>query len=568
MAQNLTPPMSTSSVPPLVPASVPSTMPASAGSASTLPASVPSSIPQQTIPVPPSLPQPGQLDATRLPAALPPPSMLPAGTPVLPPPTMPQSLSATSLVSGPQLPPPVGPQGAPPVGPQVPPPVAAPGIPLEQITFQKSQTGTVFLPQASGTPVALQPPTIGPPVAMGPPAPETPTAEQPATGTPVPLAPPAPQDRGVLVTSTDPLLDTANMPGKGEFYGATGRALDDETSAQLYPVQEDWAEKVEENPGKIIDTSGRKTYRYGWYGATKDKYNRYCGIWALFILMPWLMFTTIVTILVFAYHHFGMPVWCCVCMFLGIACLFAVLGITNRRNGQKFAILGALCAFATFVGCMAGLWEYHKVSAQYWLTDENRVYTNVLPGEPAVGHSDAGTLIFSVDSRVDLGKVVGYKSSGTVYCVAPITRQADTLDARIEYFAAGTDCCHARTGFTCGNAWNKNARSGLMLPESQPSKSLLFPGHREQYLRAAREAASIYGMVLSDEPLFLTWATDILQAHEDMLHDMLVFVFASSGLYLLFACVCGAIAHFVTRYQIRAASRKQSAEDLFQAKTN
>lgn len=564
MAQNATPIMSTSSMPPLVPpssanlVSVPNgmSMPPSIAQA---PRSANLYHTQYSGPVPPSLPQ--ALNSTSLTPGVP-----------LPPPSMPQALSSTSLTGGPQLPSPPAMMQTTQTGAALLPEVV--GVPVAlgpSQPFQRSHTGTVLLPEATaGIPVAFEtqpfvqrsqtgtvliPEAGGGHVALGLPP------ERPQTM--LPQAPSRNEDRGQIVTlagDEDPLLDTANMPGRGEFYGATGRPLDDTTTNYMYPPKEDWHENVQEDRSISQSMNGKK-YRYGFYNSSTT---RHCGMLSFYILLPWLIFTTVAISLVFAYHRYVMSVWCVVLMFLAFAVFFAVLGVTHRRQGQKFAILGALCAFATFVGCLVGLWEYHNIAAQYWLTEESTTYTNVLPGEPAIGHADAGTLIFSVDSRVDLGKVVGFKSNGVVYCVAPIIRQewlqGETLSSRVEYWAAGTDCCRARTSFTCGNAWDRNARVGLVMPEALPSKSWLFPGSREQYLKAAEEAAGVYGLLLGEEPLFTTWVSNVPETREEMWHKMFIFVFIASGLYFVFASVCGAIAYFVTHY--RPSQRKRTDEEI------
>lgn len=361
----------------------------------------------------------------------------------------------------------------------------------------------------------------------------------------------------MLVTSVqgddDPLLyDTANMPGKGEHYGAVQK------SVPINPPKEDWQEqaKSSQSGSKYQFLKGKKA-RYGMYSSTTT---RQCGVLSVFVIVPWLIFTVIVAALLFAYHKYSMSVWFVVLMHLAIAVLFAALGISNRRTGFKSIVLGALCAFATFSGTLVGLWGFHRIAAQYWMIEESRTYTNVLPAEPAVGHADAGTLFFEMETHVDLGKVVGYKTEGTVYCVAPILKQAGTVMSRVEYWAAGTDCCHARTGFSCGDAWDRSARAGVVLPDAVKSTSALFPGSREQYLKAAAEAAGVYGVLLGDEPLFMTWTNDVPEAREEMLHNIWIFLLAASGIFFCFSCLCAAVIYFVGR--LSSKQQEASTEEL------
>ena len=74
-------------------------------------------------------------------------------------------------------------------------------------------------------------------------------------------------------------------------------------------------------------------------------------------------------------------------------------------------------------------------------------YLNVLPSESAAAHADAGKLLFSLDTKVDTSKTVGYRAKH-VYCVAPIMDYATTV---IQYWAVGVDCCQGRGQFACGD---------------------------------------------------------------------------------------------------------------------
>jgi len=108
--------------------------------------------------------------------------------------------------------------------------------------------------------------------------------------------------------------------------------------------------------------------------------------------------------------------------------------------GSWFLSLGLLSLFAVINAVLCGNYNYWNHMFQYWSYDENRAYTNVLPTEPAASHADAGKIVFADTARVDTTRAVGFKMS-TVYCVAPILD--DTQLDRVEYWAAGTDCCPA-----------------------------------------------------------------------------------------------------------------------------
>merc|ERR1719235_1022190 len=143
-----------------------------------------------------------------------------------------------------------------------------------------------------------------------------------------------------------------------------------------------------------------------------------------------------------------------------VSFVFMVLEMSGRMGGQWFMFLGTLGFVAVIFGTLAGLYNYHTHMFQYWSYDENRSYTNVLPSEPAAAHGDAGKMVFANTARVDTTRAVGYKA-GTTYCVAPILDDAQ-LD-RVEYWAAGIDCCPSRGDFVCDDAWNPKAKSGVVV---------------------------------------------------------------------------------------------------------
>merc|ERR550537_821201 len=137
----------------------------------------------------------------------------------------------------------------------------------------------------------------------------------------------------------------------------------------------------------------------------------------------------------------------------------------------------------------------------YYAYDENRSYSNVLPTEPAEAHADAGKIKFSHTARVDTTRAMGYKA-GSVYCVAPILD--DTQLDRVEYWAAGIDCCPSRGDFNCDDAWNPKAKSGVVILDS----NALIPTKHDFYMKAAKEAEAAYQLSSAEEPLFVRWVAD------------------------------------------------------------
>merc|ERR1719313_146991 len=75
-----------------------------------------------------------------------------------------------------------------------------------------------------------------------------------------------------------------------------------------------------------------------------------------------------------------------------MALLFFVISPRNKR-GSMYMYLGFLCTLAIIFGVILGLYDHYEFMMTYWSYNEYRVYTDVLPSEPAAAHADAGTMV-------------------------------------------------------------------------------------------------------------------------------------------------------------------------------
>merc|ERR1712194_303862 len=96
------------------------------------------------------------------------------------------------------------------------------------------------------------------------------------------------------------------------------------------------------------------------------------------------------------------------------------------------------------------------------------------------------------------------------YCVAPIVDYATTT---IEYWAVGIDCCSARGNFACGDVWNPNARSAVVMIEAD-GVDAAFNSNMKHWRRAAAQASAEWNLAQSKTPLFVRWVTDASAASE------------------------------------------------------
>lgn len=276
---------------------------------------------------------------------------------------------------------------------------------------------------------------------------------------------------------------------------------------------------------------------------------------AILIGVPWLMFALVSILFALAYHHYAIVVWIAVLIWVMLAVIFLILDARKRMGGSWFRFLGILSLFAVVNGALLGNYNYSTHLFQYWSYDENAAYTNVLPTEPAAALSDAGKIIFSSTARVDTSRALGFKVD-TVYCVAPILD--NTQMDRVEFWAAGIDCCPARGDFTCDDTWDPKSKSGVVIlgasagdaDSARGSVGLglqLWHPIRDYYMKAVHTAEAAYSMTSSKEPMFIRWVRDPQAVQDDYWRSGVGFLVASVCIYLLISIVVGGILHMWSR---------------------
>lgn len=270
----------------------------------------------------------------------------------------------------------------------------------------------------------------------------------------------------------------------------------------------------------------------------------------ILVFTPFVMFSVLSCAFVFVYHHFPIVAWLLAGTWVMLALSFVVLDRRQRMSGSWYYALGLLCLFATANAMGCGLYNYWTYLYQYWSYTESRIYTNVLPTEPAQSHEDAGIIMFSETARVDTTRAVGYKA-GSVYCVAPI--MDETQSDRVEYWAAGIGCCSSRGDFECDDVWNPKARSGAVIIDplggdvsvssekrGSGTQMRFWKSNWEYYMKAVGQAEANYQMVSSEHPLFVRWVTDPQQFQDKLWRYGIAMLIGSVSIYLLVSIIFGA----------------------------
>ncbi|CAK0890767.1 unnamed protein product [Prorocentrum cordatum] len=245
------------------------------------------------------------------------------------------------------------------------------------------------------------------------------------------------------------------------------------------------------------------------------------------VLLPWLIFSLIVSLLVFAYEDYGPIVWALVVVCLLLSLLFVTTGVAVKRPLQ--VALGLLVLTSVGVSIPVGFCIESEFMVDFWRVDNGASYKQVSASDPAVARSDAAVLEFVAGTSVDAKSSVGYMKRGTVYCVAPVVGAAAS-DAGPGYWAAGTDCCEQRGGFSCGDVKDPHALTGVAIPDEE--------GH---FATAVRAAVSTHGLTEpSGKIIFLDWTASGPKYKEGLWTNAALFVMVSSTVHFGISA-CGGI---------------------------
>eukprot|EP00746_Dinoflagellata_sp_MGD_P013613 gnl/MRDRNA2_/MRDRNA2_129480_c0_seq1.p1 gnl/MRDRNA2_/MRDRNA2_129480_c0~~gnl/MRDRNA2_/MRDRNA2_129480_c0_seq1.p1 ORF type:complete len:317 (+),score=33.66 gnl/MRDRNA2_/MRDRNA2_129480_c0_seq1:150-1100(+) len=252
------------------------------------------------------------------------------------------------------------------------------------------------------------------------------------------------------------------------------------------------------------------------------------------IICPWLLFGGLSCLFIFVYHRHSDIVWITIFFLLVLSAISMTL--TTSRKGVAILFIGLLCLVSTITGTVSGLYNYHENMFAYWSYEDNGVYTNLTPSEPAAAHKDAGKIFFSDAARVDTTKAVGYKD-GPVYCVAPILDEVPI--PKVQYWAVGQECCSQRADFNCDDSWNPKAHSAVVMLESNQ----LLPSHVDMYMKAVKLSEAVYDIVSVPDPIFVRWVAEPEVVEDEYWRSGIGFLVAAVSIYLLVSIFLGIIAH-------------------------
>jgi len=268
------------------------------------------------------------------------------------------------------------------------------------------------------------------------------------------------------------------------------------------------------------------------------------------ILLPSIVFLVVSCVIVFLFHTAQAVVWIMVVVCFLVSLLLMSVRKAPLRDGPNFWLnLGFLCVLATLSATLTSVYNWQNHMARYWAYEGQRMYTNVLPSEPALSHIDAGKIIFSSDAHLDLASYAEHKD-GASFCVAPVVAAA--RQAVVEYWATGVDCCGGGN-FTCGAIQGDAKGAGLVLLEAGRFSS----DNLASFRSAALKAGASHGTAPSQDALFVRWVEDAEEAQLAFWSEGVRFLVGSIIVYSVLSVVAGTMLHCCRR----AAAGKGKPED-------
>eukprot|EP00408_Alexandrium_pacificum_P062040 CAMPEP_0171166050 /NCGR_PEP_ID=MMETSP0790-20130122/6495_1 /TAXON_ID=2925 /ORGANISM="Alexandrium catenella, Strain OF101" /LENGTH=210 /DNA_ID=CAMNT_0011630847 /DNA_START=244 /DNA_END=876 /DNA_ORIENTATION=- len=182
--------------------------------------------------------------------------------------------------------------------------------------------------------------------------------------------------------------------------------------------------------------------------------------------------------------------------------------------------LGFLILASLAVAIPIGLFIENVYMKEFWRLDNGAVYRQLSPFDPGASHSDATVLEFRQGAFIDVQRSVGYMQAGTVYCVAPVSSKS--MEPGIQYWAVGTDCCEQRGSFSCDDAENPEALSGLTVLDSDGN-----------FKTAVRMAESVYDLPQSSTaPVLVKWIANAVTYKDGLWTSAAVLVGVASLVHL------------------------------------
>lgn len=253
------------------------------------------------------------------------------------------------------------------------------------------------------------------------------------------------------------------------------------------------------------------------------------------IFVPWSF-----QALVLACFFVGSATGCTTVLWVAPLCLITMCGLALRhhqkhRNSGE-VIVAALCLVAILFGTGVGVFGDIKWLSEYHRLSQGASYFQVLPRESAAGKMDAATIQFTRNATVDIQHGFGFTDArdpiASIYCVAPVINRNDP-QTRIEYWAAGVNCCNSRGNFQCGAVVDAMAHDAVVLPAEMQNDY--------NFQAAIKGSSNANGYIVGNSYLLVNWTQNAAGFYANLWRSCAKMFMVFSGVYLLISVMVGVV---------------------------
>jgi len=266
-------------------------------------------------------------------------------------------------------------------------------------------------------------------------------------------------------------------------------------------------------------------------GGLKGRVRSRVNIWEL-VLVPWAFLVLILLCYLLGGAH-GKPIVLWVIPIVLVALAGAFIRYHYQQGNNAEVVLGILCITAVCIGLVVGVYSVVRSLREFHRLSQGASYFNVLPSEPALSKNDATTLVFTNTSEVDPSRALGFVDAhmtvATTYCVAPVSNGDE--GNRIQFWAAGINCCERRGNFQCGAATVANAHGAIVHPEALQEA--------EGFRLAVSAAEAAYGLTSGEQYLLLDWNKDPVGYRDGLWSNTLTLFLIFGAVYLVISVMIG-----------------------------
>lgn len=221
-----------------------------------------------------------------------------------------------------------------------------------------------------------------------------------------------------------------------------------------------------------------------------------------FLILWFVPFLTMLSLTLFYTNHFMMLP--SICVLASAACVAVCFMLGIARKVPIGPTLAVALLVATVAGTALGLYTYDQYTIYPMFYNNARIYTNIVPSQSNDAVADAGKIVFTATSMVDVNNSVGYiTESGYTYCVAPVRDGSGT--SRVEYWAVGLGCCSSLGGFSCDDAADPEAHAGIVIFDNT---GIFGDSWKDDYDKARLKAIATFSLTSDATPMYVRWVRE------------------------------------------------------------